>query len=259
VDAAVLIAREQRSQLECYRSSFSRFGTGARGVVLEEGLFACVVPATPHRSILNSVLYTDPERVLAHHEHLLALYGDAGCTAWAVWVRPGDDALVEELLARGHHLDAEPTLMAAVLDELDLNPRVALELDPDPRWPDLGPINEAAYDLAAGTFAGALGRVPLDVGLRPLVARLDGLPVACVSWMATAEGDCAIQSVATLPEARGRGLASELLREALRRARAAGCSTTTLEGTAAGTPVYERLGYRTLGTLRMLEHRRAAA
>lgn len=254
MDAAALIERQRRSQLEAYRTTYSRLGAGARGVALD-GLFASVVPATPHASVTNSVVYDDPERVLAHHEQLCALYADAGCRAWTVWVRPGDDALADALLARGHRVDAEPALMGASLADLDLTPRVELDLDPAPGLAALGAINEAAYGVPAGAFTPAFKETTGAVGARPLVARLDGRPVACAAWLPTAEGDCSIQLVATLPEAQGRGLASELLREALRRARGEGCTTTTLEGSRAGVGAYARLGYRTLATLRMLEHR----
>jgi ribosomal protein S18 acetylase RimI-like enzyme len=64
-----------------------------------------------------------------------------------------------------------------------------------------------------------------------------------------------VQLVATRPEARRRGLAGELLRLALREAAARGLKTTTLEATAAGAPVYSRLGYRDLGELQMWERR----
>lgn len=255
MDDAVLVERQRRSQLEAYRSTLSRIGPGSRGVELEPGLFASVVPSTPHASVTNSVHYADPERVAARHDDLLELYDRAGCRAWTVWVRPHDDALVDALLARGHRFDAAPALMAAVLADMDLTPRVPLDLGPAAGWAAFGPINEAAYGVPAGAFSRAFAVAPPDLGARPLVARLDGSPVACAAWLPTAEGDCSIQMVATLPEAQGRGLASELLREALRRAAAEGCTTTTLEGSRAGTSVYERLGYRTLATLRMVEHR----
>jgi hypothetical protein len=48
-----------------------------------------------------------------------------------------------------------------------------------------------------------------------------------------------------------------LLREALRDSLARGCTTTTLESTSLGRPVYERIGYRSLGTLQMWERRTA--
>ena len=71
------------------------------------------------------------------------------------------------------------------------------------------------------------------------------------------EGDCGVYAVATVPEARGRGLTSALLAHALADARERGCTTTTLEATRMGHSVYERLGYRPLGPVAMWERRRA--
>jgi ribosomal protein S18 acetylase RimI-like enzyme len=90
--------------------------------------------------------------------------------------------------------------------------------------------------------------------LRRYAALADGEVAACAvaGWQ---DGDCGIYLVATDPRAQGQGLCSELLRLALREAREAGCETTSLEATKAGEPVYERLGYRALGTLEMWEHR----
>lgn len=46
------------------------------------------------------------------------------------------------------------------------------------------------------------------------------------------------------------------MRTALRAAADAGCTTTTLEATVAGEPVYTAMGYRSLGRYRMMEARR---
>jgi GNAT superfamily N-acetyltransferase len=67
--------------------------------------------------------------------------------------------------------------------------------------------------------------------------------------------DCLIACVATVSEARGKGLASRLILQALVDARERGCTTTTLQASRAGAPVYERLGYRDYGALQMWEHR----
>ena len=48
------------------------------------------------------------------------------------------------------------------------------------------------------------------------------------------------------------------MREGLRRARDAGAQSATLEASPMGYPIYERIGYRTLGRLRMLELRKPA-
>jgi predicted acetyltransferase len=69
------------------------------------------------------------------------------------------------------------------------------------------------------------------------------------------QGDCYITFVATPPQARGKGVASDLMRAALREGLEEGCVTTTLEASAMGRPAYERLGYRPLGALKMWERR----
>ena len=60
------------------------------------------------------------------------------------------------------------------------------------------------------------------------------------------EGDCSVWWVATAPDARGRGLASGLMRRALADGRERGARHPTLQATEVGRPVYERLGYRAL-------------
>ena len=70
------------------------------------------------------------------------------------------------------------------------------------------------------------------------------------------EGDCHVALVATEVRRRKRGLATALMALALREARDAGCTTTTLQATAGAAGAYERLGYRRLGGLEMWERRR---
>ena len=64
--------------------------------------------------------------------------------------------------------------------------------------------------------------------------------------------------VATLPEARNRGIATGLMAHALRNARDDGFRTTTLQSTKLGRPVYEKLGYRDFGAAHMYERRKGA-
>ncbi len=69
------------------------------------------------------------------------------------------------------------------------------------------------------------------------------------------DGDAFVVFVATDPGARGHGLCRGLLWHALRRARDAGCTTTTLEGSPMGEPIYARMGYRALGRFGLWERR----
>jgi GNAT superfamily N-acetyltransferase len=130
---------------------------------------------------------------------------------------------------------------------------------PDPEdWTDagdlrqVGEINDRAYGLA-GNFAAAL-TAPSAPGVHAYVAHHDGAAAACAVTY-DRDGDCGVYMVATLPEARGRGLAGGLMTRALADAAERGCATSTLQATAAGAPLYARLGYRDLGAVQMWERR----
>jgi GNAT superfamily N-acetyltransferase len=91
--------------------------------------------------------------------------------------------------------------------------------------------------------------------LRLYQARVDGRP-ACVLGTYDNDTDCEVYFVATLAEHRGRGLARRLLHRALLEARDRGVSTSNLQSTQKGYPVYRRLAYEPICTLQMWERRR---
>ena len=68
--------------------------------------------------------------------------------------------------------------------------------------------------------------------------------------------DLGFYFVATDPDHRGRGLASRLISVAIGEARDRGLRTTSLQSSAMGRPVYERLGYGADFKIRMYERRR---
>ena len=68
--------------------------------------------------------------------------------------------------------------------------------------------------------------------------------------------DLGFYFVATDPDRRGRGLASRLMSIAMTEARERGLRTTSLQSSAMGRPVYERLGFGADFEMRMYEHRR---
>jgi ribosomal protein S18 acetylase RimI-like enzyme len=250
---AELARRHAAAQRAAYRL-FAAASPDGSTVELEGGVMASIVPAVPDRSVFNAVLYDRPEPLLAALDELAARYDAAGVRAWTVWTHPGDTAAAEALRAAGHAHDAQPMLMGAGLAELDLGARAELSAD-EGDWGALAACNDAAYGLPAGTFATALAGIR-DPAARAYVVSEGGRPVAAAGTVLH-EGDAEVIFVATLPEARGRGLASELMRHALREARADGAETTTLEATALGEPVYARMGYRSLGRLGMWERRKA--
>jgi predicted GNAT family acetyltransferase len=118
----------------------------------------------------------------------------------------------------------------------------------------VGDLNNRAYGFGDSSFAQIFSRLG-GPGVRVYVGSAGGEPVTCL--VATDhDGNCEIDAVATPPEARGRGLSGQLLAHALADASERGCETTTLVATKLGRPVYERLGYREIGTLQMWELRR---
>jgi len=246
-----------RLMLRSMKAAWSGLGPASPGgrTIERDGLIASVVPVVPERSVMNSVIYDDPGALEASLGELGAAYDEAGVLAWTVWV-PAHDRATAELLARvGHVLDATPAAM--VCDPARVERPAAGELDllPEPAYEDIAAINDLAYGYADEPFRRALGDLPADDS-HIYVARVDDRPAACLVAEDHHEADCGIYWVATLPVARGRGLATALMREALADARERGRRTSTLQATKLGQPVYERVGYRSIGTLEMWERRK---
>jgi GNAT superfamily N-acetyltransferase len=137
------------------------------------------------------------------------------------------------------------------LPDLDLEePTWTADWDLEAAWA----INDRAYGDAAGTWAGALGELPPEAG-HLYLAHVANEPASFV-LMHDHDDDCGFWFAATVPEARGRGLVTGLLRRALLYARERGRTTSTTQATAMGRGIYRRLGYRDLGPLELWERRR---
>jgi GNAT superfamily N-acetyltransferase len=221
-----------------------------------EGVMAAVVPATPERSLMNAVVYERSSALAAALEELDAAYEKAGVEAWMVWV-PAVDAQARKLVKRrGHRLEAHPTAMARELDGIERPPEGAL-----PDWTAEGEHGVmAAICDRVFAFGDAFRRTfssPLPERAHVYLASIEGEPASCL-LTSEHDGNCAVDLVATVPEARHRGLAAGLVLHALADAAERGCSTTTLSATPEGRPLYERLGYRALCPLQQWERRRSA-
>jgi ribosomal protein S18 acetylase RimI-like enzyme len=80
------------------------------------------------------------------------------------------------------------------------------------------------------------------------LARMHGRPAAALGIL-RAGGVAGVYHVATMPWARRRGLAGNLLALALADAQVTGGQVSTLTATYEARAVYERLGYRAVGSL----------
>lgn len=249
----------RRRQVASQRGFFRALGGGAPGSrCLElEGVQATIVPVRPWFSIFNSVLYLDHQALRHALPELARAYDEAGVKAWTVWVPPGDEAAAQLLESAGHALDSTPMLMAAPLEDIDLEPRLSLELEPEPSWETVARCNDRAHGVLEAWTMAAVFETMDDGATYRYAARHEGQVASCL-LAREGEGDCYLWFVATAPEAQRQGLAAELMRLALRNASQRGCDTTTLESTRMAEPVYQRLGYRPLGRYSMWERRAAS-
>jgi GNAT superfamily N-acetyltransferase len=213
-----------------------------------DGVGSVLTPAAPERSVVNSVVYQPGADVVAAYDWLEPRYADAH--AWTVWVPESDRATAEFLASRGHKLDADPAMM--VCDLASFEPPAALPVWEHGTMDDVARINEAAYPWHDGSMERALRGARFGDDLH--IHLTEG---ASVLGVLDHEGDASVIFVATLPEARGRGLAGGLLAAALLEARERGNDISTLQATKIGEPVYARIGYERFGAIHMWEKRRA--
>jgi GNAT superfamily N-acetyltransferase len=218
-------------------------------------VIAAVVPATPERSLVNSAVYRDEGAFMAAYDALRSAYDEAGIAAWSVWAPDLDAATIELLKAKGHSFDGEPLAMT-----LDLEGWSAeagdLDWDAEASLDELGRLNDEAYgfDRATG-YTQAFGPPPDDLAMRLYRARDNGETASVMATIDHGE-DVGIYYVATRERARGKGLATRLLGAALNDAVARGMRTSSLQASAKGAGIYERLGYRRHFRLQLYERRR---
>jgi ribosomal protein S18 acetylase RimI-like enzyme len=246
--------RRMLANMEVFYRGVARSPTCS--LVEREGVVACVCPPAGDRSFFNAVVYRDGAALRAMVDELDRAYVAGGVRAWTVWAPEEDADTAAALEVAGHRLDAEPRAMAAPLGEIDVGVgaggvdwRAAEDLAP------FAPIVGPAFGVAPGVAAAA--SAGLERVVRLYVARMDGEDVATAGTI-DVDGDCGVYMVATRERARGRGLATALMRQALLDAGRRGLETTSLQATRMGRPIYERLGYRDLGALQMWERRRPA-
>jgi GNAT superfamily N-acetyltransferase len=81
------------------------------------------------------------------------------------------------------------------------------------------------------------------------VGYVEGEAVATSALLAF-ERVAGVYSVATLPEARGRGFGEAMTWQCVRRGAELGCVISALQASEMGRPIYERMGYRLVSPYR---------
>lgn len=101
----------------------------------------------------------------------------------------------------------------------------------------------ASYDRDVG--------LPGETAFRRFLLRIDGEPLASSAVLPGPAGSglAGIYNVGTLEPARGQGLGALVTQAAIDAARDAGALVAVLQASEMGRPVYERLGFDTVGSV----------
>lgn len=81
-----------------------------------------------------------------------------------------------------------------------------------------------------------------------LLGIVDGTPAVAGSLLIR-EGVAGIYSLTVRPDFRGRGLGRWMMQGLHSQAFREGCRSVVLQATKAGLPLYEKLGYRSVGRM----------
>lgn len=225
---------------------------GGRHERLDEALF--MQTAIPHK-LFNSVILGgyDPATV----EAALALAAEcvkasAVPVLWRVSPLAESTVLRTRLEGAGLAYTGPHPAMLCDLSDLPAPPAIegfAIETATGPEerraW---GRLATTAFELGDRLF-GPMGDCEATIPARLFADQprftgyLDGEPVA-VSSLVMTDGLAGIYAVATLPAARKRGIGAAMTLHAMIEGKRRGAQQVSLQATAMGRPVYEKIGYR---------------
>jgi ribosomal protein S18 acetylase RimI-like enzyme len=204
-------------------------------------------------SFVNCVLRTQlkPEHVDATIEETLAHFKNVAAISW--WTEPGTQPtdLGEYLLAHGlAYTEGGPGMavdLRALNEDLPTPPNLTVERVDDAealeKWAYASIVGFELPDAEISIWFDVFAGLGFDLPLRNYVGFLDGEPVA-TSQLFLAAGVAGIYVVATVPEARRRGIGAALTLAPLRQARAMGYRIGILHSSPLGLGVYQQLGFR---------------
>jgi len=229
-------------------------GHARQGSVLRrEGIVASVVPSAPDSPALNAVVALEPAAAPYALDELAHQYAEAGVRRWAIWVDGGAWDVTAELRRAGLAIASASPGMGAEIQRLQLDLSHA-DRDAGADLRTVGRVNDLAYGNVDARLERTLTTLHEDT-LRGYRSNLNGA-AAAVALALHHGGDCGVSFVATVPQARRRGLATEVMRSVLADALHNGLDSVTLQATEQGERLYQQLGLRRLGSMELWEHRR---
>jgi ribosomal protein S18 acetylase RimI-like enzyme len=188
-------------------------------------------------------------------QETVAYFQSHGVPRWTWWVggtaRPQDWA--DQLERVGMRFEHETPGMALELQALNggswqvpgLGIQPVIDLPSLRLWCQVFVVGYGLNPEWAGPFYDLMSKLGLDLPTRGYLGYLNGEPVAA-STLFLAEGVAGIYNVATLPEARRKGIGAALTVAPLLEARQLGYRAAILQSSQAGFPVYRRLGFEKL-------------
>jgi GNAT superfamily N-acetyltransferase len=250
LSAPALVSAIRANLFEYYRY----LGRSPQAEFYDSPQLTWLLTGIPH-PFLNNVLCAQltPDNVDDTIAQTLAYFTSKKVTQLSWWTEPGTQPadLAEHLLAHGLvYTDGGPGMAAdlLVLDE-DVTTPWALMIE---RVGDASTLKEWVEAAAAGfglpkssaraCFDLFMG-LGFDLPLRNYVGRLNGEPVAAAELFLGA-GVAGVYWVATMPDARRRGIGAAMTLAALREAHDLGYRAGILHASAMGFSVYRRLGFQ---------------
>lgn len=149
------------------------------------------------------------------------------------------------VFADGEPATALNSVLAAHSLDRDTDPYPGMILHPVPDPPSPPAHIEVAEGLAPGLATYLPASFPDDVDVRVFSAWVDHQPAGVSIAIRTGEVS-GVYGVGTRPQFRRSGVGTALSWAAVDAGREWGCEAIVLQATAAGLPVYERLGFRTI-------------
>jgi ribosomal protein S18 acetylase RimI-like enzyme len=225
---------------------------GSEAVVAPDVIFGTLgIPIPPLNTVIGARFA--PQIADGRIEGVLGWFAERKMpVVW--WVGPDDEPrdLGRRLIEHGLVRDDEeriPGMVAQLEDLLVETPPAGVIVE---RVIDEPTFRSACAIVAEGfgappEFGEALAKMAIigfadDVPPRTYLARLDGRPVATALGVRAGEV-LGIFNVATLPDARGRGLGRAVTVAAMHDGVAEGCRVGVLQSSEMGHRVYERLGF----------------
>lgn len=200
----------------------------------------CDVPFPMFNAVTGARFGADAAR---RTEEVADSFIEAGLP-WMWWVTPSHTSpeLEAALAARGLHREDVPGMyvdLEAAPAPVEV-PGLAIEETTDaPAFVDVMLAGFGLPEMVRGPMTEVMSRL---AGTIDLIGSLDGRPVACGTAYLTGT-TAGLYNIATVEDARGRGVGFAVTSRLLALARASGARHAVLHSSESGRPVYERAGF----------------